>query len=487
MCAHRGRDEVASSDARHSLALFLLCRAAMRSSSHQSFLGTVARRMCALAVLALAAGAGCDGTDASSTGESVEIVRSAQTSGPAAINAGSATALTGWFKDQEFDSGVAIPNNPNNSTITISPEVVGAAPQSVYKVATPPRRAARTRSRIRCPVSRRARTTWCDCTLPSGRRPRSASGCSTSQSTARRSSRTSISSVAAAGQLRAVIKEFTVPADSNGQVVITFTRVTGQAIVNGIEVVTSTLAQATRIHAGGGALGPFAPDVGFTSSTAVTNTHQVATVGVVHASGPTLYQTGRTTTSTGSNFTYTVPGFAALSTNTVRLHFAETVKTAAGQRLFHVSINGTRVLDSFDIFAAAGGADRAIVREFRAAADASGKYAIKFEKLTSPVGAPFVSGIEVVRSVPWFVRSNMTSAQYQAEFTARLAAGYRLTYVNGYAGSGGTASSRSGIDAGPCLHGGARHAEGRLRERQRREDRGGLVAGAGERLREWDE
>ena len=37
----------------------------------------------------------------------------------------------------------------------------------------------------------------------------------------------------------------------------------------------------------------------------------------------------------------------------VTLYFAETYLTAAGQRLFSVSINGTTVLSSFDIYASA--------------------------------------------------------------------------------------------------------------------------------------
>ena len=48
----------------------------------------------------------------------------------------------------------------------------------------------------------------------------------------------------------------------------------------------------------------------------------------------------------------------------VRLHFAELNKTAAGQRVFDVRLEGATVLSGFDVFAAAGGIDRAVVREF---------------------------------------------------------------------------------------------------------------------------
>ncbi len=48
----------------------------------------------------------------------------------------------------------------------------------------------------------------------------------------------------------------------------------------------------------------------------------------------------------------------------VRLHFAELNKTAAGQRTFDVRLENSTVLSNFDVFAAAGGVDKAIVREF---------------------------------------------------------------------------------------------------------------------------
>ncbi|MBI2438462.1 MAG: hypothetical protein HYV36_06595 [Lentisphaerae bacterium] len=48
----------------------------------------------------------------------------------------------------------------------------------------------------------------------------------------------------------------------------------------------------------------------------------------------------------------------------VRLHFAETHLSAPGERLFDVTLNGTKVLRAFDIFKEAGGRRKAIVKEF---------------------------------------------------------------------------------------------------------------------------
>ncbi len=92
------------------------------------------------------------------------------------------------------------------------------------------------------------------------------------------------------------------------------------------------------------------------------------------------------------NFTYTIPGFTAGSSHTVRLHFAETYWTASGKRKFNVSINGTQVLTSFDIFATAGAMNKAVIQQFTGNANAAGQYVIQF---TSVIDKSLVSGIEV--------------------------------------------------------------------------------------------
>src|SRR5262249_61804221 len=112
--------------------------------------------------------------------------------------------------------------------------------------------------------------------------------------------------------------------------------------------------------------------------------------GMVNAAPPPVYRTGR-----AGDFTYTLPGFAVGSSNTIRLHFAETQWTAAGQRLFNVSINGIQVLASFDVIVAAGGPGRATIKEFVMAPDMGGQYVIQF---TSVVDQAFVCGIEAAPS-----------------------------------------------------------------------------------------
>jgi len=83
----------------------------------------------------------------------------------------------------------------------------------------------------------------------------------------------------------------------------------------------------------------------------------------------------------------------------VTLYFAEVYWTAAGQRTFHVAINGSPVLTAFDIYAAAGGAAKAVSRTFNATANASGQVVIQFTRGGGPDN-PKVSAIAVGAAGP---------------------------------------------------------------------------------------
>jgi hypothetical protein len=103
-----------------------------------------------------------------------------------------------------------------------------------------------------------------------------------------------------------------------------------------------------------------------------------------------VYQTDRF-----GDFTYTLPNLTAGAAYTVNLHFAEIYWTAAGKREFNVLINGAQVLTNFDVFAAAGGENIAIVKSFPATASASGTITIQFT--TGAADLPKVSGIEIAQ------------------------------------------------------------------------------------------
>ena len=92
-------------------------------------------------------------------------------------------------------------------------------------------------------------------------------------------------------------------------------------------------------------------------------------------------------------FDLTATQVERLEPHQVRLHFAETYFTTAGQRFFNVAINGTPALTNFDIATAAGASNKALVKEFTAVADGSGNINITF---TWQTNWPLVNGVEIL-------------------------------------------------------------------------------------------
>jgi len=119
------------------------------------------------------------------------------------------------------------------------------------------------------------------------------------------------------------------------------------------------------------------------SATAAINTSAVA-----NPAPQAVYQTERY-----GNFTYTATGLTPGASYSVNLLFAEIYWTSAGKRLFNVTINGSQVLTDFDIFATAGGENKAIVETFTATADASGDITIGFVSIKDNAK---VSGIDIL-------------------------------------------------------------------------------------------
>jgi hypothetical protein len=197
---------------------------------------------------------------------------------------------------------------------------------------------------------------------------------------------------AAGGANKAVVEQFTATADSTGKISLQFTTVKDNAQVNGIEILSSGSsspgAGSAQINAGGSAVSPFVADTDYSGGTATTSTNTVSTSGVTNPAPAAGYQTNRF-----GNFSYSIPGLTANSTYTVRLHFAETYWTTTGQRTFNVAINGQQVLTNFDIVAAAGGANKAVVEQFTATADSTGKISLQF---TTVKDNAQVNGIEIL-------------------------------------------------------------------------------------------
>lgn len=103
-----------------------------------------------------------------------------------------------------------------------------------------------------------------------------------------------------------------------------------------------------RINAGGGAYTDSQGHL-WSADSNYSGGNQAGTGNAIAGTAdPTLYQTERWGLY---NYTFTVPA----GSYQVTLKFAETNWTAAGSRVFNVSINGTTVLNNFDIFLDAGG------------------------------------------------------------------------------------------------------------------------------------
>jgi aryl-phospho-beta-D-glucosidase BglC (GH1 family) len=140
------------------------------------------------------------------------------------------------------------------------------------------------------------------------------------------------------------------------------------------------------INSGGPATGSFTADQYFSGGSTYTNTRTIDVSQIPANTAPAaIFSTERY-----GAITYTIPNRAG--TQTVTLYFVETYVTAAGQRVFNVSINGATVLSRFDIFATAGGANRAIARSFTTTANGSGQVVIQ---LTAVTQNPKISGLTV--------------------------------------------------------------------------------------------
>ena len=118
----------------------------------------------------------------------------------------------------------------------------------------------------------------------------------------------------------------------------------------------------TQINCGGLVASPFTPDTdysgGATYGTSLSHHGDRCRQCGADGSLPKL--------SRAAPAAYTVPNITPGATCTVRLHFAESSCTGAGQRQFNVLINNVPVLTNFDIFATAGAEYQAVVQTFTA-------------------------------------------------------------------------------------------------------------------------
>jgi hypothetical protein len=147
-----------------------------------------------------------------------------------------------------------------------------------------------------------------------------------------------------------------------------------------------------RIDSGGPAVADFMADCDVIGGHSNTLTSTVNITGVANAAPQAVYGTKLTANSNGI-ITYTIPALVPNYTYTVRLHFADDVSSKAGQRQFNVSINGTMVLQNFDIFAAVGKLT-ADVQTFTASSGNTGQIVVQVTN--GAAGNALINGLEIL-------------------------------------------------------------------------------------------
>ncbi len=155
----------------------------------------------------------------------------------------------------------------------------------------------------------------------------------------------------------------------------------------------------TAVHCGGAAVATlsadqrtFAADQNYSGGTAWDANGYDYTVdlsGVTNPAPQAVYQDQRY-----GNCSYTFDHYLPGTNYLVRLHAMECCWSAVGQREFNVFINGRQALTNFDIFAAAGGQNRAVIKEIMTTANAAGQVVVGFSNVVDNAS---ISGIEILQ------------------------------------------------------------------------------------------
>lgn len=213
---------------------------------------------------------------------------------------------------------------------------------------------------------------------------------------------------------KAVVESFTVRPDENGVLAIQFVPGSAdQPTICGIELIpagsdeakgpmlvtgsTGGTTASIAINAAGPAVGSFLADTDFAGGRKGSSSSFVDISGVTDPAPEQVYQTQRVGTGVGS-FGYFIPGLIPGATYKLRLHFAEGFFKTPGNRAFNVAIDGQVVLNNFDIVAAAGAANKAVIEEFSVNANRYGLVMLQF--LVGSANLPSLRGIELIETAP---------------------------------------------------------------------------------------
>lgn len=141
---------------------------------------------------------------------------------------------------------------------------------------------------------------------------------------------------------------------------------------------------AIKLNSGGSGVAGWQDDTGGStySTSATINTSAANTA------PEAVYQSERY-----GDFGYTFSDLSPDASYTVRIHLSENYFNTSGERIMDVLINGSYVLDYYDIYAWAGSSFKAIVEEIPATSDSNGQITVDF---ISIVNNAKCSGIEIL-------------------------------------------------------------------------------------------
>jgi hypothetical protein len=194
-----------------------------------------------------------------------------------------------------------------------------------------------------------------------------------------------------------------------------------------------------KINCGGSAVSPYSADGYYSGGSTSSTTSAITITGITNPAPAAVYQVERY-----GAVTYTFPSLVSGGSYTVRLHFAELYWTASAKRRFNVAINGSQVLSSFDIYATAGAAKKAVLREFTATANASSQIVITLTNVTDNAS---ICGIEIIQAAtPPVITGPANQAICQgstASLSVSASGGTSFTY-QWYRGTPGSGTAISG-------------------------------------------
>jgi len=152
---------------------------------------------------------------------------------------------------------------------------------------------------------------------------------------------------------------------------------------------------SVQIDSGGSGTGSFVGDEDFSDTTSGrpsnashNQSNVIDTSNISNPAPQSAYQSARI-----GDCLYTIAHLTPNASYAVRLHFAEIYWTQPGKRTFNVTLNARLVLSNFDIFATAGGANKAVVEQFVVPADNTGTITLQFQTVKNNA---LINAIEVL-------------------------------------------------------------------------------------------